>query len=51
MIYLEAMQYGQEPKVHFENYKKQGVLPAIKMAMIEDKLFQTLFDKADKVKE
>jgi trigger factor len=51
MIYIEAMQYGQEPKAHFENYKKQGVLPAIKMAMIEDKLFQTLFDKTDKVKQ
>ncbi|MDR1976668.1 MAG: trigger factor [Campylobacteraceae bacterium] len=50
MIYYEALQYGQEPKAHFENYKKQGVLPAIKMAMIEDKLFQTLFDKANKGK-
>ncbi|MDR2081731.1 MAG: trigger factor [Campylobacteraceae bacterium] len=50
MIYYEALQYGQEPKAHFENYKKQGVLPAIKMAMIEDKLFQALFDKANKGK-
>ncbi|MDR3345748.1 MAG: trigger factor [Campylobacteraceae bacterium] len=50
MIYFEAIQYGQEPKTHFENYKKQGVLPAIKMAMIEDRLFQTLFDKANKGK-
>jgi trigger factor len=51
MIYYEALQYGQEPKAHFENYKKQGVLPAIKMAMIEDKLFQALFDRADKGKK
>jgi trigger factor len=50
MIYFEAIQYGQEPKAHFDNYKKQGVLPAIKMAMIEDRLFQTLFDKANKGK-
>ncbi|MDR0666064.1 MAG: trigger factor [Campylobacteraceae bacterium] len=51
MIYYEALQYGQEPKAHFENYKQQGVLPAIKMAMIEDRLFQTLFDKAHKGKK
>ncbi|MDR2099691.1 MAG: trigger factor [Campylobacteraceae bacterium] len=50
MIYYEALQYGQDPKTHFENYKKQGVLPAIKMSMIEDKLFQTLFDRANKGK-
>ncbi|MDR1614219.1 MAG: trigger factor [Campylobacteraceae bacterium] len=50
MVYYEALQYGQEPKSHFENYKKQGVLPAVKMAMIEDKLFQALFDRANKGK-
>ncbi|MDR0407297.1 MAG: trigger factor [Campylobacteraceae bacterium] len=49
-IYYEALQYRQEPKAHFENYKKQGVLPAVKMAMIEDRLFQTLFDKANEGK-
>ncbi|MFV0482379.1 MAG: trigger factor [Campylobacteraceae bacterium] len=48
MIYFEAMQYGQDPKQHIENYKQQGVLPAIKMAMIEDKLFGSLFAKTDK---
>jgi trigger factor len=50
MVYYEALQYGQEPKAHFENYQKQGVLPAVKMAMIEDRLFQTLFDRAKKGK-
>ncbi|MDR2635757.1 MAG: trigger factor [Campylobacteraceae bacterium] len=50
MVYYEALQYGQDPKSHFENYKKQGVLPAVKMAMIEDKLFQTLFDRVKKGK-
>ncbi|MDR1008188.1 MAG: trigger factor [Campylobacteraceae bacterium] len=50
MLYYEALQYGQEPKAHLENYKKQGVLPAVKMAMIEDRLFQTLFDRANKGK-
>lgn len=47
MIYFEALQYGQDPKQHMENYKQQGVLPAIKMAMIEDKLFGKLFKKDD----
>jgi trigger factor len=51
MVYYEALQYGQDPKTHFENYKQQGVLPAIKMAMIEDRLFQTLFDRAHKGKQ
>lgn len=49
-IYFEAYQYGQDPKKHLENYKNQGVLPAIKMAMIEDKLFKELFDKKDNKK-
>lgn len=49
-IYFEAYQYGQDPQKHLENYKNQGVLPAIKMAMIEDKLFKELFDKKDNKK-
>ena len=44
-IYYEAMQQGQDPKQYMEMYQKQGVLPAVKMAMIEDKLFGKLFDK------
>lgn len=51
MVYFEAMQYGQDPKQFVENYKKQGVLPAIKMAMIEEKLFMTLFKNANKKDE
>ncbi len=42
-LYFEAMQQGQEPKAYVEMYEKQGVLPAVKMSMIEDKLFRTLF--------
>ncbi len=38
-VYLEAMQQGQDPKKYLEYYQKQGFLPAIKMSMIEDKLF------------
>jgi len=45
MIYFEAMQQGQDPKQYFEYYEKQGVLPAIKMSVVEDKLFTKLFTK------
>lgn len=48
-IYYEAMQMGQEPQKVFELYKKQGLLPAIKMAMIEDRLLSVLLDR--KLKE
>lgn len=41
-IYYEAMQQGQDPKKYLEYYQKQGLLPAIKMAMVEDKLFSNL---------
>ncbi len=41
-IYYEAMQQGQDPKKYLEYYQKQNLLPAIKMAMIEDKLFSKL---------
>lgn len=51
MIYFEAMQYGQDPKQFAENYKQQGILPAIKMAMIEEKLFMTLFKNSNKKTE
>ncbi len=43
MIYFEAMQQGQNPKEYYEQYEKQGVLPAIKMSIIEEKLFSQLF--------
>ncbi|MBE0495497.1 MAG: trigger factor [Campylobacterales bacterium] len=49
-LYYEAMQQGQDPKQYVEMYKNQGVLPAVKMAMIEDKLFTKLFDKESKAK-
>jgi len=45
MIYFEAMQQGQDPKVSYEQYQKQGVLPAIKMSIVEDRLFTHLFSK------
>ncbi|MBZ7953827.1 trigger factor [Campylobacter sp. W0018] len=42
-IYFEAYRYGMNPKEHLDNYKKQGALPAVKMALIEEKLFNDIF--------
>jgi trigger factor len=50
VLYYEAMQQGQDPKTYVEMYQKQGVLPAVKMALVEDKLFNKLFDKDNKGK-
>lgn len=47
-IYFEAYRYGVDPKKHLENYKNQGALPIIKMAMIEEKLFNSIFSKDNK---
>ena len=42
-VYFEAYRSGIDPKAHLENYKKQGILPAIKMQMIEEKMFNEMF--------
>ncbi|BBG64793.1 cell division trigger factor [Hydrogenimonas sp.] len=43
---------GQDPQQTFEYYQKQNLLPAIKMAMIEDRLLTKLLnDKNEKSKE
>ncbi len=42
-VYFEAYRYGMNPKEHLENYKKQGALSAVKMALIEEKLFNDIF--------
>jgi trigger factor len=48
-IYYEAMSMGQDPQQTFEYYKNQNLLPAIKMAMIEDRLLTKLLnDKNEK---
>ncbi|EAI5647515.1 trigger factor [Campylobacter fetus] len=47
-VYFEAYRYGIDPKEHLESYKKQGMLPAVKMAMIEEKLFNNLFKSGNK---
>lgn len=47
-IYFEAYRTGRDPKQHVEMYRAQGMLPAIKMSMIEEKLFNEMFNKDDK---
>lgn len=42
-IYFEAYRYGQDPKALFESYQAQGILPAIKMSLVENKLFNDIF--------
>lgn len=43
-IYYEAMSSGQDPQQMMEYYKKQNLLPAIKMAMTEDRLLSKLLN-------
>ena len=40
---MEAYRSGRNPKEHMEYYKKNGMLPAVKMAIVEEKLFLHLF--------
>lgn len=43
-IYYEAMMMGQDPKAAIEYYQKSNLLPAIKMAMVEDRVLTFLLD-------
>jgi trigger factor len=47
-IYFEAIQSGQDPQAYMKQYEEQGLLPAVKMAIIEDKLFTKLFSEKTK---
>lgn len=47
-IYFEAMQMGQDPAATYKNYQESGYLPAIQMAMIEDRVLSKLLN--DKIK-
>ena len=44
-IYYEALQNNQEPQAYIKQYEDQGLLPAVKMAIIEDRLFTKLFNE------
>ncbi len=50
-IYYEALSMGRNPQEILEAYQKQGLLPAIKMAMIEDRLLSHLLSKKLKKEE
>ncbi len=45
-IYFEAMQTGQDPQAVYEQYQKSGYLPAIQMAMVEDRVLGNLLNSA-----
>ncbi len=44
-LYFEALQSGQDPQRLIKQYEEQGLLPAVKMAIVEDKLFTKLFNE------
>ena len=43
-IYFEAMQMGQDPQQAYNHYQNSGYLPAIQMAMVEDKVLSKLLN-------
>ncbi len=47
-IYFEALQMGQDPQNVYKHYQESGYLPAIQMAMIEDRVLSKLLN--DKIK-
>ena len=48
-IYMEALQTGQDPQKVYEHYQQSGYLPAIQMAMVEDKVLSSILNS--KMKE
>ncbi|RUM65592.1 MAG: trigger factor [Sulfurimonas sp.] len=43
-IYYEAMQTGQDPQAAYKHYQESGYLPAIQMAIVEDKVLSKLLN-------
>lgn len=44
-MYYEAMQMGQDPRAMMDYYQKQGLMPIVKMSMLEDKVLSHLLNK------
>ena len=44
-IYYESMMQGQNPKEVLEYYRSNNLIPAVKMAMIEDRVLHHLLDE------
>lgn len=45
MIYMEAYMQGKNPQEYMKLYQERGLLPAMKMYIIENKLFDDIFKK------
>jgi trigger factor len=45
VLRYEAMMYGQDADSTLAQYKEQGLLPMVKMSMVEDRLITHLLDK------
>lgn len=43
VIYFEAMQSGQDFNELYKKYQEQGVLPMLKMSLVENKLYKKIF--------
>lgn len=44
-LYYEATMAGQDPKAMLDFYQKNNLLPAVKMAMLEDRILTMLLDE------
>lgn len=44
-LYYEAMMAGQDPKAMLNFYQQNNLLPAVKMAMLEDRILTMLLDE------
>lgn len=49
-IYYESMMNGHNPQEVLEHYQKNNLLPAIKMALVEDRVITHLLDKSKGLK-
>lgn len=49
-IFYEAMTLGQNPRAMLEHYKNNNLLPAVKMAMLEDRVLTNLLDSKSEEK-
>jgi len=43
-LYYEAVISGQDPKNIIDYYQKNNLIPALKMGMLEDRLFSRLLE-------
>jgi trigger factor len=43
-LYYEALMAGQDPETLLKYYRENNLFPAVKMGMIEDRLFAKLLD-------